>query len=308
MARFAALVVAAVRRIFVSFWRAAAYCLHPRVIVLSLLPVVVLMASSAALAHFFWQSAISALATFLESSALLATVWAWLEAVGIGGVKSMLAPLLLIVAVTPFMVVSTLLLVSVLMTPALVRLVAQRRFPGLELRHGASFWSSAGWALGSSLLALTAMVVSLPMWIVPPLVLVLPPLIWGWLTSRVMAFDALAAHASASERRTLLRLHGKALLTMGLVVGFMGGAPSLLWSLGLMAIAMAPLLVPLSVWAYTLIFVFSSLWFAHFCLEALQTLRSQTPTAQNTAGKAVDAQAISARLPHSCGEQTPGIV
>lgn len=291
-----------------SFWRAAVYCLHPRVIALSLVPVVLLMASSAALAHFFWQAAIAALAAFLESSVVLATVWAWLEAVGLGGVKSMLAPLLLIVAVTPLMVVATLVLVSLLMTPALVRLVAQRRFPALAQRHGASFLASAGWALGSSLLALTAMVVSLPMWIVPPLVLVLPPLIWGWLTCRVMAFDALASHASASERRTLLQLHSKTLLAMGLVVGLLGAAPSLLWSVGLMAIAMAPLLVPLSIWVYTLIFIFSSLWFAHFCLEALQALRQQVPPAHKAVWQVLDAEAPPALAPLKPGDQASGTV
>ncbi len=272
-----------------SFWRAAAYCLHPRVIGLSLVPVLVLMGTSAALAHFYWQDAIAALAAFLDSSVVLKTVWAWLDAVGLGSTKSMLAPLLLIVVVTPLMVVATLMLVSLLMTPALVKLVAQRRFPALERRHGASFLASASWALGSSLVALAATVVSVPMWIVPPLVLVLPPLIWGWLTSRVMAFDALAAHASVAERRTLLQTHRKSLLAMGLVVGLMGAAPSLLWSVGLMAIAMAPLLVPLSIWVYTLIFVFSSLWFVHFCLEALQKLRHESSAAG--AGMVVSADA-----------------
>ncbi len=283
-----------------SFWRAAAYCLHPRVIVLSLVPVLVLMGTSAVLAHFYWQDATVALAAFLDSSVVLNTVWAWLDAVGLGGVKSMLAPLLLIVVVTPLMVVATLILVSLLMTPALVKLVAQRRFPTLERRHGASFLASAGWALGSSLLALAAMVVSMPMWIVPPLVLVLPPLIWGWLTSRVMAFDALAAHASDAERRTLLQTHRKSLLAMGLVVGLLGAAPSLLWSVGLMAIAMAPLLVPLSIWVYTLIFVFSSLWFVHFCLEAVQALRDGERAANARSDLVIDAEAV-AQAPNPPG-------
>jgi hypothetical protein len=279
-----------------SFWRAAAYCLHPRVVWLSLVPVVLLMATSAALAHFFWQDATGALGAVLEASVVLNTVWAWLEAVGLGSAKSMLAPLLLIVVVTPVMVVATLLLVSLLMTPALVNLVAHRRFPGLARLHGASFFASAAWALGASLLALVAMVVSIPMWIVPPLVLVLPPLIWGWLTGRIMGFDALAAHASADERRTLLQTHSKTLLAMGLVVGLLGAAPSLLWSVGLMAIAMAPVLVPLSIWIYTLIFVFSSLWFVHFCLEALQTLRHTTPdsAAATAAAPGPLAQALTA--------------
>jgi len=262
------------RMVIASFWRAAAYCLHPRVMLLSLVPVVVLMAASAVLAHFFWQDALAAVGRLLGSSVLLDTAWAWLDAVGLGGVKSMVAPLVLIVLVTPVLVISTLLLVSFAMTPALVDLVAQRRFPALLRQHGASFLASVAWSLGSALLALLAIVVSLPMWLVPPLVLLLPPLVWGWLTSRVMAFDALAAHASAAERRAVLARHRNTLWVMGLVVGLLGIAPSLLWSMGLMALAMAPLLVPLSVWIYTLIFVFSSLWFVHYCLEALQALRN----------------------------------
>src|SRR5258705_9194682 len=31
---------------------------------------------------------------------------------------------------------------------------------------------------------------------------VIPPLIWGWLTYRVMAFDALSAHASKPDRKS----------------------------------------------------------------------------------------------------------
>jgi hypothetical protein len=107
----------------------------------------------------------------------------------------------------------------------------------------------------------------------------------------VMAFDALAAHASADERRSLLQTHRKSLLAMGLVAGLLGAAPSLLWSVGLMAIAMAPLLVPLSIWVYTLIFVFSSLWFVHFCLEALQALRNQASAPDVRTGLVIDAEA-----------------
>jgi len=263
------------RLMVASFWRAAAYCLHPKVVLLSSVPVVLLMVASGVLAHFYWQDALAGLGRWLESSVLLSTAGAWLDAVGMGGVKSMLVSLVLIVLVTPVMVICTLLLVSLVMTPRLVSLVAQRRFPALVRQHGASFLASVAWSVGSSLLALLAMVVSAPMWVVPPLVLVLPPLIWGWLTGRIMAFDALATHATALERRALLLQHRKPLLAMGLVVGLMGAAPSLLWSMGLMTLAMAPLLLPLSIWIYTLIFVFSSLWFVHFCLDALERLRHE---------------------------------
>lgn len=277
-----------------SFGRAVAYCLHPRVILLSLLPVLLLMAATAALAYLYWQGALAVLGGFLESSVPLGSVWAWLDAVGLAGVKNMFTPLVLIVVVTPVMVVATLLSVSMLMTPALVNLVAQRRFAQLERRHGAPWWASPLWALATSLLALLAMVVSVPLWIVPPLILVLPPLIWGWLTARIMAFDALADHASQQERRTLLQTHRSALLVMGVVVGLLGAAPSLLWSIGLMAIAMAPILVPMSIWVYTLIFMLSSLWFVHFCLDALQALRAQAAAGYGSATQGATFDGIAA--------------
>ena len=34
------------------------------------------------------------------------------------------------------------------------------------------------------------------------------------------------------------------------------------------------ILVPLAIWIYTLVFAFSSLWFAHYCLAALENLRA----------------------------------
>jgi hypothetical protein len=37
--------------------------------------------------------------------------------------------------------------------------------------------------------------------------------------------------------------------------------------------------VPLSIWLYTLIFAFSSLWFTHYCLAALQQLRLEQAAA-----------------------------
>jgi hypothetical protein len=42
-----------------------------------------------------------------------------------------------------------------------------------------------------------------------------------------------------------------------------------------MVIALAPLLVPLAIWIYALVFAFSSLWYAHYLLQALAELRRQ---------------------------------
>ena len=159
---------------------------------------------------------------------------------------------------------------------ALVALVADRRFPNLERKKGGSFIASVAWSVGSTLLALVALVVSVPLWLVPPLVLVLPPLIWGWLTYRVMVFDALADHASKEERQEIFRRHRSSLLGIGIITGYLGAAPSIVWASGVVFAAAFFILVPLAIWIYTLVFAFSSLWFTHYGLAALQRLRAES--------------------------------
>lgn len=263
------------KQILDAFWRAAAYCFHPRVIALSLLPLVLMVALSFGLAYFFWESTVAGMTAWLDSYALVQSVLGWLDGVGLGTLSTVFAPLLVLVLATPVIVVLCLLLVAIFMTPAMVGMVARRRFPALERKQGGSILASVFWSLGSTVLAGLALLVSMPLWLIPPLILLLPPLIWGWLTYRVFAFDVLATHASADERKALLRQHRSSLLMMGVVSGYMGAAPSLLWASGAIVIALAPLLVPVAIWIYTLVFAFASLWFSHFALAALTTLRGQ---------------------------------
>ncbi|HMO48165.1 MAG TPA: EI24 domain-containing protein [Rubrivivax sp.] len=258
-----------------SFWRAAAYCLHPKVMLLSLLPLGVTVAAVLGLGWFYWESAVAAVRASLEQWSLVLSFLHWLDSVGAGAFAVVLAPLIVVVLAVPVIVVASLLLVAWLMTPSLVGLVAARRFPALERKHGGGWFSGALWSLVYMLLALVLLVLSLPLWFIPPLVLVLPPLIWGWLTYRVMSFDALAEHASAGERRQLMREQRWPLLAIGILTGYLGAAPSLLWALNAMTLVFAPVLVVLSVWLYTLVFAFASLWFAHFGLAALQRQRQQ---------------------------------
>ncbi len=285
-----------------SFWRAAAYCLRPRVIALSVLPLLLMVALGLGLGYFYWESAVQGMRALLDASTLLSSFWSWLQGWGLGDVTTVVAPLMVVLAVAPALVVISLLVVAVLMTPALVSLVADRRFPLLERKKGGSFIASVAWSVSSTLLALIALVVSVPLWLVPPLVLILPPLIWGWLTYRVMVFDALAEHASKEERQEIFRRHRGSLLGIGILSGYLGAAPSIVWASGVLFAAAFFVLVPLAIWIYTLVFAFSSLWFTHYCLAALERLRAEgaadislqpsTPLATEGA-----AQAHSALLP-----------
>lgn len=256
-----------------AFWRAAAYCLHPRVILYSLLPLLLAGGGLLLLGWFHWESTVGAVRATIEEWALVATLMQWLDSMGWQALHALIAPLIVVALAVPLVVMLSLLLVALLATPAIVDLVAARRFPQLEKRRGAGWWSGLAWALGCTAAALAALVLSIPLWLVPPLVLVLPPLIWGWLTCRVFAFDTLAVHASAAERRQILHEQRWPLLAMGVMCGYLGAAPSLLWAAGAASLIFAPLLIVASVWLYTLVFAFAACWFAHYTLAALQRLR-----------------------------------
>ncbi len=260
-----------------SFWRAAMYCLHPRVIALSILPLGIMVAISLGLGYLFWDAALAQVRTTLESYDMVKTMISWLETLGLSNLRVVLAPVVVLFLAIPVIVIAALLFVAWLMTPAMVSLVSERRFPGLERKKGGSLLASLAWSLGSTVLAAIVLLVSIPLWLIPPLILVLPPLIWGWLTYRVMSYDALVDHASAVERKQIFREHRASLLSIGVISGYLGAAPSLLWASGAMFIAMAPILVPVAIWIYTLVFAFSSLWFAHYTLAALEQLRKKTP-------------------------------
>ncbi|HEY0955510.1 MAG TPA: EI24 domain-containing protein [Roseateles sp.] len=265
-----------------SFWRAAAYCLHPRVIALSLLPLVICGVLVFGFMFFFWETAIASVRATLENWLLIESLLRWLDSLGLQSLRSALAAIVVLAGVLPVVILLSLLLVALCMTPAIVRLVAERRFPLLEKKRGATLAQSVAASLGASLLALVLIVLSMPLWLVPPLVMVLPPLIWGWLTYRVFGFDVLAEHASTEERRALLKTHRLPMLAMGVVCGYLGAVPSLIWAIsGMAAIIFAPFVVLLAIWLYTLVFAFSTAWFTHYALAALQARRAAEPVAES---------------------------
>ncbi|WP_233151695.1 EI24 domain-containing protein [Pelomonas sp. KK5] len=260
-------------RVADAFWRAVAYCLHPQVILLSLAPLILSAGITFGLGWFFWEAAVDGVRHTMEQWQILNSMLGWLDYIGANGFRSVLAPLVVLALALPVVIVISLLLVALMMTPALVNLVARRRYAALERKHGTAVWIGALWGVWNSLLALVALVVSMPFWLIPPLVLIVPPLIWGWLGYRVFSFDALSDHASKEERRQIMREHRIPLLTMGLVTGYLSALPAAIWAIGVAAVVLAPFLIVASIWLHMLVFAFSTLWFTHYCMTALHELR-----------------------------------
>ena len=264
--------------LFESLWRSVFDCLRPRVLALSLLPLGLMAALAYALGMVYWGEWVTDIGEWLEARTWLSGLLGWLHTASFGlvdpaNLRNALAPLLVLAVTVPLVVVVSLLVVSFVMTPYLVRLVAARRFPVLVRKRGASLLSSLWWSGVSTAMAVLAMLASLPFWLIPPLMVVLPPLIWGWLAYRVFAFDSLAEHASTSERETVLIEHRVPLMFMGTVSGYLGAAPGALWASSSFFVLLAPVLIPLAIWLYALVFAFSSLWFTHYALACLERMR-----------------------------------
>lgn len=261
-----------VSRLADSCWRAAAYCMHPIVIALSLLPVLLMGALAWFLARYFWESALDAVNATLASWQLVQVLESWLGTVGLSNVRALLSQLIVMVIATPVIVMGSLLLVAAMMAPWMLKLVAKRRFPTLEQLRGGSILGGVFSALWVTLMASFALIITIPLWFIPPLVLVLPPLIWGWLTFRVMTYDVLADHASREERHEIVKAHRFTLIVMGVLTGYVSAVPSMIWGFG-PALIWAPFIVLLAIWIYTLVFAFSALWYSHYLLSALADLR-----------------------------------
>ncbi|MFE1572758.1 EI24 domain-containing protein [Comamonas odontotermitis] len=284
-----------------SFWRAAAYCFRPKVIALSLVPLVVMLLVLGGWSYFYWTASVAAVQHWVETIGWLRTMFSWFGGSGTEGFAAGVAPFVVLVLMTPMAAVLALLIIALLMTPALLRMVTEQRFATLAKKHGTGLVASVVWALGTSAVAVVAFVVTMPLWLIPPLVLVVPPVIWGWLTYRVMCVDALAEHASKSERDALLQRHRWPLLLMGVISGYIGIAPSIVWASGIVFTIGFVVLVPLAVWIYAITFAFSSLWFIHFGLAALQALRAEQDEMPVAEAQWGDGKALEGALP--AGEQ-----
>ena len=198
---------------------------------------------------------------------------------GLAAIKTVLVPLLAMWVLLPLMIVTALAFVGTMAMPAVVRHVASRRHPALVQQDGGNLLGTLWLSLSSFVLFLVLWLVTLPLTLFPPFTFLIPPLLWGWLTYRVMAYDALAAHANADERRRLVKRHRWPLLIIGTISGTLGAAPTLLWLGGALTVILFPLLAGAAIWFYVLAFVFTGLWFAHYCLAALAQQRSEDAAA-----------------------------
>ncbi|AUT59117.1 EI24 domain-containing protein [Paraburkholderia terrae] len=257
-----------------SFGRALSSVLHPRMLWLTFMPFAAATIVWGVALWFSWQTLIGATRNWLESWPLTTTLYGLFDWLGFSSLHAAVAPFIVIAVAIPLIVVTVLLLIATLSMPAVIKHLSKRQFAALEMRHGGTFAGSLVHSIWTTLVCLLVLVITLPLWLIPPFFALIPPLLWGWLTYRVMTYDALSLHASSEERRALVRQHRLPLLLIGVASGLLGSLPTLIWASSVWLIVLFPVMTAVTIWIYAFILVFTALWFGYYCLRALQRMRA----------------------------------
>jgi len=256
-----------------SFGRGLASQLHPRMLLLTLLPFAFATALWAVLLWLGLQPLIDAIQRFFAEHDAYAASGKWLAFMGLAALKTLIVPLIAMWLLLPLMLITALIFVGLMAMPAIVRHVGRHHHPTLERRHGGNILTLLWVTLSSLVIFFVLWVVTLPLCALPVIGFAIQPLLWGWLTCRLIASEVLAVYADKAECAELMRRHRWQLLLIGTLCGALGVAPSLLWLGGTLAVVLFPLFAALSIWLYVLVFTFSGLWFSHYGLTAIAAYR-----------------------------------
>jgi hypothetical protein len=283
------------QQVFKSFGMALVGTMHPRMLWLSLRPFLIVSVLWGILIWLTWTPALEALSIFLTTSIFTSWIQEGLIWAGFENARAWIAPLFFVMLIIPLITISLLVFIAFSTVPAIVKIASrQAQFQDLECKQGGGLFGSLIYTLWSVLICLALVMLTLPVWWVPPLVAVLPPLIWGWLTMRLMSYDVLAKHASAEERDLLIQKYRWPLLCMGIASGMLGAVPTFFWATSALALVLFPIVSFVALWIYSLIFVFAALWFSYFLLDALKQLRDEALEKALT----VESRIVDMELPH----------
>ncbi|HEV2610069.1 MAG TPA: EI24 domain-containing protein [Noviherbaspirillum sp.] len=267
------------RSVMVAFGNAVWSQLHIRLLLLTVLPFVLSLVLWGVVLWLGLQPLVDWLQAFFTENNHFPFAKETMESLGLGALYVVVVPLIAMWVLLPLMILTALVFVGTTAMPIIVRHVAKRRHPSLEMRHGGNLLGTLWLSTYSFVIFAVLWIVTLPLSAIPPLTFIIQPILWGWLTYKVMAYDALAEHATREEYRIITRRHRWPLLLIGAITGALGAAPTLLWLGGALSVIFFPLLAGGAIWLYVLVFVFTGLWFTHYCLDALaEYRRTQTAT------------------------------
>jgi hypothetical protein len=195
---------------------------HPRMLWLMIWPMLIALAVWGTLALLLWTRLALWLAEILKP---------WIEpALGFvrldfGDAALIAANVILFLLFVPLVYLTALFILGVFGMQKMVDHVAARSYPQLERRRGGG---TAG-SVGNGLVALAGMlglfIVSLPLWLLPPLWPLIPLVILSWGNQRLLRYDALAEHADQGEMARIFRERRGALYLLGFLLALLAYVP-----------------------------------------------------------------------------------
>lgn len=195
---------------------------HPRMLWLMLWPMLVAIAIWGTVALVLWTRLAIWLAGVMRQ---------WLESVSflmgfnLADATLIAANVLLFLLFVPLVYLTALFILGVFGMQKMVDHVASRSFPALERRRGGGTAGSI-WNAFFTLVCMVALgIVSLPLWLIPPLWPVIPVLILGWVNQRLLRYDALAEHASGEEMQRIFRRRRGSLYLLGVLLALVAYVP-----------------------------------------------------------------------------------
>ncbi|WP_103035625.1 EI24 domain-containing protein [Castellaniella caeni] len=237
-----------------AFRRAAASQLHPRMIASLFLPFIIAFLGAVVLLWFFWTPLTGWLDSEASSWGMFNTLDGWLVAVGLFSLKLWLVPLMAAGLLLPMAGIVGLGIAAIFVMPIVLHHLEKRNYAGLS-RQGQNATALGTWnAIWVGVLFCLGWFFTMPLWLIPPMALVLPVFWWAFALNRMLRVDAMIEHASPAERRLLWRRHNRQLWLLAACLAVINLIP-LFW-----------LVMP----------VFSALVYAHFCLDAIGRLRAET--------------------------------
>lgn len=135
--------------------------------------------------------------------------------------------LFIVLLFVPLVFVTSAILVSALALPLMLDRIAVTDYADLEQRRGGSMGGSIANALWALVLFVLAVLLTLPLWLVPGLGLILSIGLAAWLNLRCYAYDGLMNHADREEMRRIPREQRGGLIALGVGAGVLAYVPVL---------------------------------------------------------------------------------
>jgi uncharacterized protein involved in cysteine biosynthesis len=197
---------------------------HPRMLWLMIWPMLVSLAVWVTVAFFLWSRLAVWIAEMLKQWAAPIAGWAPFD---LGTAATFIANFMLLVLFFPLVYLTALFILGIFGMDKMVDHVAAQMSPSPERRRGGgtagSIWNGIVSLTGIVLLFL----VSLPLWLVPPLGPIAVLAILSWVNQRLLRYDAVSQHADKGEMHRLFREHRGGLYSLGLLLALAGYIPFL---------------------------------------------------------------------------------